>query len=352
MNLGYFTFPIHDKKKNYLDSLKEDIDGIVIAEKVGFKEAFVGEHVTDEYEKITSSIVFISNLLSQTNKIKLGTGTINLPNHHPVSIASSISMLDHLAKGRLIMGIGPGSLLSDSEAFETLDKNRNEMFLESINTIKKVWKQKPPYNIKGKYWNVSTKKTYDKSIAIGVIPRPYQKPHPEIVCTSLSRNTKSIKALTDNNWGLISSNFLYPESLKFHQLGINLSKNKKNTNWRLARKIFVNPSKKVIKDYVFSSKSPYRMTINQIFKKLKRYNRLDVMKKNPDDKNEKISVDNLLKELVITGSPKEVAEKILKLKEDIGNFKTITYVGIDWLDKELAKKSIKLMGEKVINYLN
>ena len=61
----------------------------------------------------------------------LGTGTINLPNTHPLAVASGISMLDHLSNGRIILGIGPGSLISDMEAFETLSKNRNEMFLES-----------------------------------------------------------------------------------------------------------------------------------------------------------------------------------------------------------------------------
>ena len=78
----------------------------------------------------------------------LGTGTINLPNTHPLTVASGISMLDHLSNGRIILGIGPGSLISDMEAFETLSKNRNEMFLESIDHILKVWKSRPPYKIR------------------------------------------------------------------------------------------------------------------------------------------------------------------------------------------------------------
>ena len=66
--------------------------------------------------------------------------------------------------------------------------------------------KKPPYNLKGKYWNITTKKTYDKNISIGSFLQPYQKPRPEIVCTSLSRNLNSITGLT-KGWNLISSNF-------------------------------------------------------------------------------------------------------------------------------------------------
>ena len=139
MKLGYFAFPIHPKKKNYKTSLDEDAEAIILADRLGFHEAFVGEHITDEFERITSSLLFITSIINQTRKIKLGTGTINLPNAHPLQVASSISMIDHISRGRLIMGIGPGSLVSDMEAFETLDKNRNEMFLESIDQILQIW---------------------------------------------------------------------------------------------------------------------------------------------------------------------------------------------------------------------
>jgi len=355
MRLGYFTFPVHPKNKGFKNSLNEDSEAIILADKFGFDEAFVGEHITDEYERITSSLLFISTLIHQTKKIKLGTGTLNLPNCHPLQIASSVSMIDHIANGRFIMGIGPGSLVSDMEAFETLDKNRNEMFLESINHILAIWKKKSPYNIKGKYWNISTKKTFDQKISIGKFPKNFQKPHPEIVCTSLSRNIKSIQGLTSRGWNLISSNFLQNESLKYHNEGINLGlerKNVKNKNWRVARKIFINENKKIVEDYVFSNKNPYYLTLIQIIKKLEKYKKLDILKKNPENKHEKINPKKLLEDLVIYGDVNTVAEKILKLREDVGKFDTITYVGIDWKNPILAKKSLKLMGQKVMDKIN
>ena len=142
MKLGYFAFPVHPKDKDYKKLLKEDQETIIFADKLGFQEAFIGEHVTDEHERITSSLLFISTLINQTKNIMLGTGTINLPNTHPLQVASCISMLDYLSNGRMILGIGPGSLISDMEAFENLSKDRNEMFLESINQILKIWDSK------------------------------------------------------------------------------------------------------------------------------------------------------------------------------------------------------------------
>ena len=63
MKLGYFTFPIHPKSKNYKKTLKEDISAIVLADKLGYYDAFIGEHISDELERITSCMIFISNII-------------------------------------------------------------------------------------------------------------------------------------------------------------------------------------------------------------------------------------------------------------------------------------------------
>ncbi len=351
MKTGLFTFPVHPTNKSYLKSLNEDIEAVVHADKLGFYDVFIGEHTTDEYERITSSMVFIANLINRTKKIKLATGTLNLPNGHPVNFASSMAMLDHLAKGRLIMGIGPGALISDMEAFGTLSNNRQEMFLECINHILKIWRYKPPYNIKGKHWNISTEKTYDKKLSIGSFTKPYQKPHPEIVCTSLSRNTSSIIGLTSNGWNLLSSNFLRLEALKIHAYGISKAKKVKNfkKNWRIARTIFVNNNKSLVENYVFGPNSPYRQLFKQILMKLKKYNRLEVFKKNPEDKYEKINLDKVMREIIVCGSVNQVAEKLSSLKEELKTFDTITYTGIDFKNKKYGLKSMELFANKVIS---
>ncbi|MDH8644593.1 LLM class flavin-dependent oxidoreductase, partial [Klebsiella pneumoniae] len=74
-----------------------------------------------------------------------GTGTVNMPNTHPATVAATIAMLDHMLDGRFIFGISPGGLLSDAELFGNLDFNRNEMFLEAINQVLGIWSGEPPY---------------------------------------------------------------------------------------------------------------------------------------------------------------------------------------------------------------
>ena len=347
MDLGYFTFPIHPVDKNYPQCLEEDRHSVILADKLGFSEAFIGEHLTDSCEKITSCTDFIASLIFNTKKIKLATGTLNLPNTHPATIAGKVSMLDNMLKGRFIMGIGPGSLTSDMEVFETLDKNRTEMFLESINHIFDIWNTDGPLNLKGKYWNVSTKNTFDETLNIGVIPKPFQKPHPEIVVTSLGSSQKALRAAIDRGWNVLSSNFLNDQRL-FEQNKIISENKRKDINWRVAKFIFVSENKKEIENYGLSENSPIFFCFKQIFNKLKKANRLDIFKKNLEDKNEKIDFYKILDEVSIVGSTQEVSDKIAKIKENLPMMKTLTYVNVDWKDKDLTQKSMELLAEKVI----
>ncbi len=192
MDLGFFTMPIHPLDKDWRLSLQEDREAFLLADELGFTEAYVGEHVTDQAENITSCIAFIAWVAAATKKIRLGTGTINMPNTHPATIAASMAMLDHMLDGRLIFGISPGGLLSDAELFGNLDADRNAMFLESINQVLEIWAGEAPYNLAGKYWNISTQKTLIEDIGQGIIARPLQRPHPPIVVTAVAPFSKGV----------------------------------------------------------------------------------------------------------------------------------------------------------------
>src|SRR6201993_5117462 len=125
--------PIHPLGKDWRQSLREDREAFILADELGYVEGLCGEHVTDLAENITSCAMFVASLASATKQIRLGTGTVNMPNAHPAAVAGQLAMLDHLLDGRFIFGISPGGLLSDAELFGNLDANRNEMFLEAIN---------------------------------------------------------------------------------------------------------------------------------------------------------------------------------------------------------------------------
>ncbi len=150
MNLSLFTMPLHPPSRNYVDVLKEDREAIILADQLGFSEAFIGEHITDKAEAITSCLMFIASLIDSTNNIKLGSGTVNLPNNHPAAVAAQVAMLDNMLEGRFLFGISPGGLMSDAEIFGNLDNDRTEMFVESINHILEIWQRPAPYNNTGK----------------------------------------------------------------------------------------------------------------------------------------------------------------------------------------------------------
>ncbi len=201
--------PLHPKNRDYMQTLNEGREAFILADRLRFKEGLVGEHVTDEAETITSSLIFLASLTYQTENIILGSGTVNLPNSHPAAVAAQVSMVDHMLKGRFIFGVSPGGLLSDAEVFGTLKKDRKAMFVESIEQILEIWDKEGPYNIKGDYWNISTLETADTDIGQGLIIKPYLKPTSPIIVACMSPFSESVTNAARNQWSIISANRFY-----------------------------------------------------------------------------------------------------------------------------------------------
>src|SRR5512147_1193056 len=147
MRLGYFTMPVHPLGRDWSQTLREDREAIILADRLGFHDAFVGEHLTDACENITNSMLFHATLIHATKTIKLATGTTNLSQMHPVLVAQNAAMFDQLSQGRFIFGISPGALTSDAEALGILDEDRNKVFAEAVDVILEVWTREPPYDI-------------------------------------------------------------------------------------------------------------------------------------------------------------------------------------------------------------
>src|SRR3954453_318934 len=114
LKFGIFLAPFHPVGQNPTLALKRDLDLVVHLDSLGFDEAWMGEHHSAGYEIIASPEVFIAVASQRTTNIKLGTGVSSLPYHHPLILADRILMLDHLTKGRMMFGVGPGQLASDA----------------------------------------------------------------------------------------------------------------------------------------------------------------------------------------------------------------------------------------------
>jgi len=358
MKLGTFMMPLHPPGRKAWETLIEDREAILLADKLGFCEAYVGEHVTDLAENVTSCMMFLSSLVHETRQIMLGTGTINMPNSHPAAIAAQVAMLDHMLKGRFIMGISPGGLMSDAEVFGNFGKDRNEMFLESINMVLEIWKNEGPYKLIGKHFSVTTEKTMIPEIGQGTIIKPYQSPHPQIVVTAVAPFSKGVTEAAKRGWQPISANFLLPEWVASHwpkyaegreAVGAKAS----TAEWRVAKSIFVADDEATAKRYGHSPEGPYHFYFKQLVRKLVGFaGRSNLFKADQSEPDSKITTEYVTEKLVVTGTVNSVVDQILAFREQVGDFGTLLYPCHDWMDPALAKRSMTLMAEEVMPRVN
>jgi alkanesulfonate monooxygenase SsuD/methylene tetrahydromethanopterin reductase-like flavin-dependent oxidoreductase (luciferase family) len=360
MKLGMFMMPVHPLHRNHTETLKEDREAVMLADKLGYHDVFIGEHLTDQAENITNSLLFLATLIHSTKSIKLGTGTCNLSQLHPVLVAAQAAMFDHLSEGRFILGVSPGALPSDAEAIGILDEDRNKMFAESIDVILAIWERSPPYDIEfpGNRFKVTTRKSMDLSFGVGVMPKPYQKPRPEIVGTVVAPFSKGVVAMGERDFHPLSANFLLPHWLKTHWANYAEGKTKAGVKpdpaeWRVARTVFVADDDKAAAAYGrHDANSPYRFYYKQLQTKLTKAGRHAVFKERLDQPDQEITNEFVLDRLCIYGTANKVVDQILALREQVGDFGELVYAGMDWVDRKLGQRSMELMATEVMPRVN
>ena len=360
VKLGYFTMPVHPPQRNPTETLREDREIIMLADKLGYHDAFVGEHISDRIENITSSMLFLATLIHSTKNIRLGTGTTNLSHMHPVLVAAHAAMFDHLAEGRFIFGISPGALASDAEVLGILGEDRNRMFAEAIDVILEIWKRDPPYEIAlpDNRYKVTSKTTFNAETATGIMYKPYQSPRPEIVGTVVAPHSKGVIAMGERDFHPLSANFLYDHWLPSHWT--NYAKGKANVgqvadraDWRVARTIMVGDDDKVAKRYGrIDEASPYRFYYRNLYMKIRRGKRDAVFTDSGETPVDPVPLEEIVDRLVLAGGVSEVVDRILALHELTGGFGELVYAGLDWADPALARRSMELMATDVIPQVN
>src|SRR6266567_7986405 len=114
LRFGTFMAPFHPPAQNPTLALQRDLDLIQLMDRLGYDEAWIGEHHSAGWETIASPEIFIATAAERTRSIKLGTGVVSLPYHNPLMVANRIVLLDHLSRGRAMLGVGPGALVTDA----------------------------------------------------------------------------------------------------------------------------------------------------------------------------------------------------------------------------------------------
>ena len=358
MKLGFFTMPVHRLDRDYTQVLQEDRAAVILADRLGYSEAYVGEHLTDAAENITNSMLFQASLISETRQIRLGTGTTNLSHAHPVLIAAQAAMLDHLLKGRFLFGISPGALESDAEALGLRGLDRREMFAESIGHILAIWQGEPPYDLEGRHWKITTRETLFPEVGLGPIVKPYQKPHPPVLGTVVAPHSSTATEMGRRGFLPISANFLMENWVPTHWANYargceEAGRTPDRGDWRVARSIFVHDDHRTALDYGRTNeRSPYRFYYRQLFTKLKKLGRHAAFRPTADFPDEELTLDFIVDRLVIAGDPASVTDQLLAFREVTGDFGTLLYAGKDWEDEALGRRSMELMAEKVMPAVN
>jgi limonene 1,2-monooxygenase len=146
--------PFHPAGENPTLALERDLDLIVHLDRLGWDEAWIGEHHSAGTEIIASPEIFIAVAAERTRHIKLGTGVISVSYHNPLWVAERAVLLDHLTRGRFMLGLGPGSLPTDA-AMIGLDQNQTrDLLAQGVDIIMHLFGSDEPITFKNDRWDL------------------------------------------------------------------------------------------------------------------------------------------------------------------------------------------------------
>ena len=170
-----FVTQVRDGQPEPFDDLMEQIE---LADRLGFETAWLTEHHFSGYGR-PSVPALAGHAIARTEQIRIGNAVAVLPLHHPLQVAEDWATLDHLAKGRLDLGVGRGSQPTEFTGFGiSLDQAR-ERFDEALEIIRLAW-TKDSFAYDGEFWSFPE---------LSLKPKPYQDPHPPIWQAAVSAYT-------------------------------------------------------------------------------------------------------------------------------------------------------------------
>lgn len=171
---GIFLAPFHPLDEDPTEAIHRDLALVEHLDRLGYEEAWIGEHHSAGFEIIASPELFIAAAAERTKRIKLGTGVVSLPYHNPLMVANRILQLDHMTRGRVMFGAGPGLLPSDAFMLGIPVAKQRDRMAESLDVILRLFRGE-----------VVTEKTewFDlRNARVQLLP--YTKPHPEVCVAS------------------------------------------------------------------------------------------------------------------------------------------------------------------------
>jgi limonene 1,2-monooxygenase len=148
LRFGIFLAPFHRVGDNPTLAIARDLELVSWLDHLGYDEAWIGEHHSAGWELIASPEIFIAAAAERTKRIMLGSGVTSLPYHHPFLVAQRFVQLDHMTRGRAMLGCGPGALVSDAYMMGIEAEKQRQMMDQSLDAITRLLACEEPVTMK------------------------------------------------------------------------------------------------------------------------------------------------------------------------------------------------------------
>jgi alkanesulfonate monooxygenase SsuD/methylene tetrahydromethanopterin reductase-like flavin-dependent oxidoreductase (luciferase family) len=353
---GIFIMPFHDPAKPLAQCYDEDMELVIRADELGIEEFWIGEHHTMAYENMPMPELFIAAAMRETSNIHMGPAPICLQQHHPVLVASRLAMLDHLCKGRLDLCFGPGSVSTDMEILGIEPKNSSAMVAESMEMILKLWSSDGPIDLEGTFWDIKMDKTIDLEIGLGIVHKPYQKPHPPISMPITSWNSGTAKMAGRMGFqpfahSVIASNVVGNIWDTYETVAVEAGHIPDRSDFKITRAIFLaDTTEEAQRAARTNSLAGGFHYIGDLLDKGGRGR--GMMKRDQAMSDADCNFDYWMEEQIIAGDVDHVLKRLLGMIEETGEFGTLVMMAYDWDDKERWLHCIDLFANELMPALN
>ena len=177
MRFGIFLAPFHKPGINPTLALQQDTELVQWLDRCGYDEAWFGEHHSAGSEISADPNIMIAHCASQTRHIRLGTGVVSVSYHNPLWVAERIVMLDHLTRGRAMLGVGPGSLPTDGIMVGLSQKDTRRLLDEGLDVIMRLLRTDAPVTFRNERWDLREARLHlrpysDFDIAVPAVASP------------------------------------------------------------------------------------------------------------------------------------------------------------------------------------
>ncbi len=333
MRFGAFIAPFHPVAENPTLAIERDLELVQWMDRLGYDEAWIGEHHSAGYEIIASPELFIATVAERTRNIRLGTGVSSLPYHHPLMLADRINQLDHVTRGRVMFGVGPGALPSDAFMMGIPVSSQRDRMDEAIDVLVPL--------LRGE--TVTKKTDWFELNQARLQMTPYTRPHVDITVASQVSPTGaraagkhgvgllSIGATQTGGFNALASNWAIAEEMAAAN-GQTVDRN----SWRLVGPMHIAETREKARENV-------RFGLE---KWLYYFQEVAALPLAPSDGGD--PVDALIASgLAVIGTPEDAIAQIERLERQSGGFGAFLQMGHNWADFEQTKRSYELMARYV-----